>query len=379
MLRRLVALERKELADELAGLRRQIAEYDRLLGSERRRRSVVAAELAQLAEEKGTPRRTRLVDAEDAPRLTAATAPRSLELGDDPCILTLSSSGLLGREVEEVSGAGVAASGARGRLGRHDVLVGELHTSNRTVVRAITERGRVLALTALEVPPVAGRSRGAAVAELFPVVAGERVVGLVGVPAGPLLVVSAAGFVKRWAAEEVASLRAGVNLVTLSPDDRLVAAFPASDDDDVLLVASDAQALRSAAANVPVQGRSARGVAGMKLRHGAHVDAAGVTTVDGVVVTVTDGDGLKVTASADVPRQGRATGGARLTRLRPEDGAVRLAVVSGVADLWCVMGRDDDPARPDTQPQPLPSGPTRRDGSSTRTARRILAVGPARW
>ena len=98
-----------------------------------------------------------------------------------------------------------------------------------------------------------------------------------------------------------------------------------------------------------------------------------------MVVTVSEGDGLKVTACVDVPRQGRATGGVRLTRLRPEDGTLRLAVVAPVPELWCVVGRDDDPARADTQPQALPAAPTRRDATSARTARRVLAVGKARW
>jgi DNA gyrase subunit A len=146
-----------------------------------------------------------------------------------------------------------------------------------------------------------------------------------------------------------------------------------------VLVASDAQALRTAVAGIPVQGRAARGVAGMKLRPGARLVAAGPVTADGVVVTVTEGDGLKVTNGLDIPRQGRATAGVRLTRLRPEDGALRQAVVAPVAQLWCVMSREDDPTRPDAQPQPLPSEPTRRDATSARTVRRVLAVGKARW
>ena len=93
-------------------------------------------------------------------------------------MLTVSSSGLLGREAEEADGAAGTRSGgrpaSRGRLGRHDVLVEELHTSNHQLVRAVTDRGRVLGITASEVPPVVGRSRGAALAELFAVDSGER-------------------------------------------------------------------------------------------------------------------------------------------------------------------------------------------------------------
>jgi DNA gyrase subunit A len=371
MLRRLVALERQELADELAELRRQIAEYEDILGSEERRKAIVGDELRTLAEQRGTPRRTTLVSGDDAPRLTAASAPRSLELSDDPCVLTWSTSGLVGRELDE-------ARSGKGRLGRHDVLVADLHTSNRQQIWAVTDQGRALAITAHEVPEVSGRGRGAAGAELFPVVAGEGVVALLGPVEHPIVLLTAAGVAKRVGVDEVAALRDGATLIALDGD-RLVAAFPAEDDVEIVVVASDAQALRTAVAGIPVQGRGARGVAGMKLRAGARVLAAGPAVDGGVVLTVTDGDAAKLTSVGEIPRQGRATAGVRLTKLRTGEHALRSALVAPTSELWCVVGREDEPAKADTQPVPVPVTVTRRDAAGTRTARRILAAGKARW
>jgi hypothetical protein len=98
-----------------------------------------------------------------------------------------------------------------------------------------------------------------------------------------------------------------------------------------------------------------------------------------VVLTVSDGESAKLTSVADVPRQGRATVGVRLTKLRNGETRLREALVSPTADLWCIVGREDDPARPEAQPQPVPVPITRRDGTGSHTARRILAAGKARW
>ena len=167
-------------------------------------------------------------------------------------------------------------------------------------------------------------------------------------------------------------------LIGLEPADRLVAAFVAGADADVVIVADDAQALRTAAAGIPVQGRAARGVAGMRLRPGAKVVGAGPAIEGGLVLIVSD-EGLKLTALDEVPRQGRAAGGVRLARLRPGEGGVRLASVAGPVPPWCLLAQPDDPGRVDPQPQPAPVSVTRRDGPTTRTGRRVLAVGTARW
>jgi DNA gyrase subunit A len=372
MLRRLVALERQELIDELAGLRRDIAEFEKILGSERRQRTIVGKELDELAQRRGTPRRTRIANAEEAPRLTAASAPQSFELGDNPCVLTLSTSGVVGRELD-------GAHSAKGRLGRHDVLIGEVHTSNRRPVWAITDRGRALTIAAFEVPEVSGRARGAATSELFSVLPGEKALDLIGELAGPLVLVTAAGALKRISADELASARDGGSLIGLDENDRLVAALCVPHGADVVLVASDAQALRTSVDAIPIQGRNARGVAGIKLRHGALVLAAGAAVEGGVVLTVSEGEAAKLTAVEEIPRQGRTAGGVRLTRLRPDDGSLRLAVVASTADLWSVLSQVDEPNKADTQPQPLPVAITRRDAASTPTARRVLGVGKARW
>jgi DNA gyrase subunit A len=144
-------------------------------------------------------------------------------------------------------------------------------------------------------------------------------------------------------------------------------------------VASDAQILRTPVDGIATQGRTAKGVVGMKLRGGATVLTAAVVDPAGTVLTVSEAGGAKLTELAEVPSQGRAAGGVRLTRLRPEDGPLRYALVAPATELSVVVGQADAPDKADPNPVALTLEPTRRDGGGLRLARPIHAAGKARW
>ncbi len=92
-LRRLTRYDRLELEREAETLRREIDELTAILESESRLRTVVSDELASIAERFADPRRTVLLEGTGAPR----TAAVPLEVADDPCLVLLSSTGLVAR------------------------------------------------------------------------------------------------------------------------------------------------------------------------------------------------------------------------------------------------------------------------------------------
>ena len=92
-LRRLTRYDRLELERERETLQAEIAELTAILDSDARLRELVSAELADVAQRFGTPRRTVLLEGSGAPR----TAAVPLEVADDPCMVLLSSAGLLAR------------------------------------------------------------------------------------------------------------------------------------------------------------------------------------------------------------------------------------------------------------------------------------------
>jgi DNA gyrase subunit A len=377
-LRRLTALAKLELEREAADLRGRIAELEQLLSSEPRRKKVVLAELEELVVRFGRPRRSTLVSPGELDDVTLADAVAEERAArvEEPCVLALSHSAMVGRE--PVDGPKPAT------FGRHDTLVQRVVTTTHSRVVALTGKARVLPLEVDAVLEVSGRSRGTPIAELVPLDKGEHVLALIAPPPDtddrppPVMMVSAQGVTKRVDVAELAATPAGRPAMKLRPGDRLVAAFGAPDGTEVVVVASNAQAMRCAADAVPVQGRAAAGVAGIRLAEGATVVGAGVADEAAILLTVSDAQTAKVTDAAEIPLKGRNTAGVRVTRFRKEK-RLEWAYVGGEEGLLVVPGQAGAPSRPDAAPEPVTLPHTARDLVAKSTRRRWLAPGFGRW
>jgi DNA gyrase subunit A len=385
-LRRLTRYDRLELERERDTLRTEITELTALLESEARLREVVSGELASVAERFGSPRRTVLLEGGGAPR--AAAVP--LEVADDPCLVLLSSSGLVARTPVQVAEA-EPPQGAAPRAA-HDVVVSAVQATARGSVAVVTSRGRLIRVAALEIPalPPSAHSPslagGAPVTEFVALAPGESAVGLAAPDAAGagLALGTAAGVVKRVAPGYPGSA-AEFEVISLKPADRVVGAVQlTSEECDLVFITSDAQLLRFGAAGVRPQGRAAAGMAGIRLAAGASViwfGAARPGADEGaggpgdVVATVAGSTGalpgtgaatVKVTPYREYPAKGRATSGVRCHRfLKGEDTLVMA---------WAGPG----PARGATGagvPVDLPPADGRRDGSGTRVRQPLAALG----
>ncbi len=352
-LRRLTALEVSKLNEEMAELKAAISGYEKLLNSKTRQRTLLKKELEELAEKFATPRRSELISPEDlaafnelakADKATASSAklgasgnlklptlsrpgpsrpgPNGSELASaaiGSTIVTLSTSGLLGRRAADDT--------FTAKPGRHDLIDISLETSTLDVVYAVTDRGRLLNVAAHSIPEMARGSRGASVTEMFSLSRGEKVVGLLagadaianspteanaktkGSELAPIALVTRKGQVKRVAREALSARRRISSLVNLATDDRVVAAFDAPDEAELVMIASNGLTLRTGASGIPKRGHGAGPVAGIRLKPGAEVVAAGLLEFSSLAVLVTDSGAVKVTALSDLKGAGRATGG----------------------------------------------------------------------
>ncbi|HNE35008.1 MAG TPA: DNA topoisomerase 4 subunit A [Microthrixaceae bacterium] len=377
-LRRLTALAKLELEAEAGELRGRIDDFEKILASDRRQRTIVLSELEEMVGNYGTERRSRIVspDALDDVTLEEAEAEEAANRTEEPCVVALSTTGMIGQE--PVSGPRPATPG------RHDVIAQRVATTTHSRLAAVTSRGRVFPLSVATIPEVTGRSRGVALGELVPLDKGEEVLTLVAAGAGPdgdappVLLVTAQGVMKRVAATDLLGVTAGRPAIKLKPQDRVVAATMAADGTDVVAVGSNAQVLRCEAASVPVQGPGAGGVAGMKLSDGAVVVGAGIAGPGAVVLTVSDSQTAKVTDAAELPTKGRNTGGLRITKFRNEK-RLEWAYVGTDVGVLVVVGTEDAPSKPDPTPETLTLHATGRDLASKATKRRWLGVGTGRW
>ena len=372
-LRRLTALAKLDLEEEAAAKRADIAEYRKILKSEPRRRKIVLSELSEIVESYGTERRSEIMAADDLPVFEGPVAvddtidPDS----DQPCVVTVSTSGKLGRSPAE--------GAKRATPGRHDLLEARVLTSSATDLAAVTTEGRALVFQGIDAVDASGRARGSDAAQLLGLNRGEEVLDLVAPGDEHLVLITATGVAKRLTADEVLSTKSGKTLIGLKNGDRVVAAFRAPEKVDIVIVASDGQTLRLPLDSVSVQGRGAGGVAGMKLRPGATAVGAGALIGDGVVITVTSERGAKATPYGELPVKGRGGQGVRIARLA--DGETITIIYSGSPDfgLLAQMADDDDPKKLDPNPVPFEIEATNRDLVPVRTERQIRVLAPGRW
>ena len=369
-LRRLTALEMQKIIDERDELSGQINEYKKLLGSEQRQRATVLNELKETVDVYGTDRKTEIISVSDIPVYDDVPLVNEQEVPDEACLVTLSTSGRIGRTSIE--------DGNRSTPGQHDVLVSSTITSTHSPVFAITSEGRALNIRAVEIGEVKGRSRGSSSAQIFATGKGEQILTVISPNEENLVLVTSNGVAKRITPSELAEIPNGKQVIKLKPNDKLAAAFCCPNGVDVIVVASDAQTLRTPVDNISIQGRNAAGVLGMKLRDGVKVIGAGAALGDGAVITVTDIGTAKATPFEEITTKGRGGTGIRITKFTKEKSLV-LAKVVGPDVVLAIMATDEDPKKADPVPVDLPLEPTKRDLVSVKTERKILDIGPPRW
>ncbi len=373
-LRRLTALEVQKLEDEASELESRILDAQKLLGSEQRQRTVVLSELKDAVDEYGVDRRTQITSEDEFATIDLRSLEDSEdEIPDTPCVVTLSTSGMVGRAPTE--------GAKRATPGRHDVIVASRLSSTRSPIFAVTNEGIARLALGLEIGEVGGRSRGTDTRKAFGTNKGEEVLTIVAPKsegAENLVLITENGVAKQLTPDEVAGTRPGQKLIGLKPQDSLVAAFTAPAGVDIAIIASDGQVLRTAVDNVSAQGRNAAGVAGMKLRDGAKVIAAGAILSDEPILTVTDKSTAKLTPSSEFDTKGRGGTGVRITRFTNEKALV-YAHVGSTEAMLAVVGSEADPSKPAPDPVPIDLELSNRDLVSSSTDLPILAVGQSRF
>mgnify|MGYP000846377229 FL=1 len=368
-LRRLTKFSRIELEAEADKLRAEIAYLEGVLADPARIRQLVSEELEQVAERFGTPRRTLLTEARASVATTSAArkATPVLEIADAPCEVLLSTTGRAIRIDLPEDGSPLAPARRRSR---HDAIRSRVTTTSRSEIGAVTSTGRLIRLTAVDLPSVPANSiqlaAGAKITEYLAIGSKERVLGLVTLDGEPIALGTRQGTVKRVAPGSWPS-KPEFEIISLKPGDEVVGVSQGGDGDELVFVTSDAQLLHFAASAVRPQGPSAGGMAGINLSAKATVTYFGSVdpAADNVVVTLStsvatiagaDPGRGKVSPLSEFPGKGRATGGVRAHSFLKGEDVLALAWV-GAAPANAV-GTDGSI-------RTLPEAGAKRDASGT--------------
>ncbi|WP_427876992.1 DNA gyrase/topoisomerase IV subunit A [Gardnerella sp. 2492-Sm] len=395
-LRRLTKMSRIELESEREDLLKKIDELNQILSSETELDRVVISDMDNAVKQWDTPRRTILLDEQEdgsfapveikgnkntedlaiqavnsANKLTsaqadldaAATAARktgdsqaaavALQLSDSPCAVVLSNSGLIARTSMEVLE----------RWNSHSNNVFDtpcssiFATTTRSTYALITSAGRLVLAHVADLPQLtveegkpASLTHGVKAQELLTStestepIKGEIVVSAVALDSSnnptPLALGTRNGVVKRWNCEAPTTMDSW-SIIDLKDNDVVVSAAPAKDNDRLVFISTDSSLLTFDAKHVRPQGRTAAGMAGIRLAEGARVATFAVVPEDaiewhyeegenglfsatGTVVFTVAGDSealpgtengaAKLTPFEMYPTKGRGTGGVRSQR-----------------------------------------------------------------
>lgn len=451
-LRRLTKMSRIELEAERDDLKRRIEELERILASDEALDGVVIDEMDDAVAKYGTPRRTVLLDEDKEGNLTpvvahgddgvsanamaaaraaatvssaaadvaaAAKAAKkagdenatasALQIDDEPCAVMLSATGLIARTSEDAVERWENRSASDGRA-KDDQIVSMFRTSTRSSYGLVTSAGRLVLAHVVELPKVSADgplsvTGGVKAEELLGMtentdpIRGERVIAAIDMPSTddggqlvPLALGTRNGVVKRWNRESPTTMDSW-SVIDLKDDDEVLAAAEARDEDRLVFVSTDSSLLTFEAKNVRPQGRTAGGMAGIRLAEGCSVAAFavvpdgkvtwnyeegenGLFSASGAVVLTVAGDSealpgtengaAKVTPLEMYPTKGRGTGGVRSQRFLKGQDTLILAFVGAY------------PLHASTQsgaPVELPKPDMRRDGSGTDLSAPIAVVG----
>lgn len=353
-----------------------------------------------------------------------STLTGALKIEDEPCVVMMSATGLIARTTPSAMDVFNARSTSDERL-RDDQITTIFETSTRATYGLVTSAGRLVLAHVVDLPALPAAATlslkgGVQADELIGMtestdpIRGERVITAIAMeqptsgktsakdesedggaaeakPLPSLAIGTRNGVIKRWNREAPTTMDSWP-VIDLKDGDEVVFAAVAEDDDRLVLISSDSSLLTFEAKNVRPQGRTAGGMAGIKLAEGARVAAFnvvpagkvawtyeegenGLTSGSGAVVLTVAGDSdalpgtengaAKVTPLEMYPTKGRATGGVRSQRFLKGQNTLILAWV-GLYPLHASTSAGS--------PVELPKPDMRRDGSGVDLASPIAFI-----
>ena len=278
-LHRLTKLSIDEISNELKGVRESIAEYESILGSEKKLRNVIIKELEEVKKLYGDERRTRIED-------EAAEIVLEDLIADEQVAVTVSHSGYMKRT--PISTYRMQRRGGTGRTGmktRDEDFVEHLFiASTHAYIMIFTNKGRVYWIKVYEIPDVSAAGKGKHVGNLIGLQPGETTKTMLAVrnleeANKYIFFATRNGLVKKSELREFMHVRSnGINAIGIEDGDELVACRVTDGNQIIFLASHEGMAVRFDESHVRPMGRAAYGVWGIDLEKGDYVVGMATTT-----------------------------------------------------------------------------------------------------
>src|SRR4051812_3281565 len=306
-LRKLAALERQQITDEYDKLMTENADYNDILSSPVRQRTIVGDELTAIVDKFGDERRTQIIPFDGDVSMEDLIA-------EEDVVVTITRGGYAKRTktdlYREQKRGGKGVRGAQ--LKQDDIVDHFFVTTTHHWLLFFTNKGRVYRAKAYELPEQARTARGQHVAGILAFQPDEHIAQVIDIrdyDAAPYLVLATRkGLVKKTPLTDYDSNRSGgIVAVNLRDDDELIAARLVSADDDLLLVSHRAMSIRFSADDHQLRpmGRQTSGVIGMRFEESDELLAMVVVRETDALLVATSGGYAKRTKLDKYPLQRR--------------------------------------------------------------------------
>ena len=287
-LQRLTAMEREKILEELAAIQRRIAEYLKILGSDKVLRQVIIQELRDVRKRFGDERRTEIA---------GPVAEISIEdlIADEDMAITVTHNSYLKRT--PVTTYRQQSRGGRGRIGMgtrtedfiEHLLIGSAHS----YVLVFTNLGRLYWLKVYDIPEVGVAGRGKNIVNLVNLQATEKVQAFLPVKKfteGQFVVMATRrGVIKKCPLPAFRRpMTRGIIAVNLDRDDELISARLTDGEQQIFVATRQGKAIRFDEKHVRAMGRPARGVRAIRLDQGDHVVGMQAVSADVLILSVTE-------------------------------------------------------------------------------------------
>ena len=321
-LQRLTSMEREKLLEEYQNLIKRIAELKEILSNERVLKGLITKELKEIQKQYGDDRRTQIVDEHAEIKLEDL-------ISVEDVAVTVTHTGYLKRTPVNVYR--MQQRGGKGRIGmrtREEDFVEYLFVaSTHSYLLIFTNQGKVHWLKVYEIPDVGTAGKGKAIVNLVNLSPEEKMTAVLPVTEFDkerfVMFATRKGVVKKTCLDAFANPMArGIIAISVDDGDELIAVELTGGKDQIFLGTHHGKCIRFYEEDVRDMGRQARGVKGIELEEDDYLVGMTVCGDDGMILSVTEKGYGKRTAVREYRRQSRGGKGVINVKTTEKNGPV---------------------------------------------------------
>ncbi|MBI2018627.1 DNA gyrase subunit A [Candidatus Daviesbacteria bacterium] len=329
-LRRLAALERQKIEDELKMVKELIAYLEDLLLHPEKILKVIKEELVRIKEKYADDRRTRVYKQKIGEFNEEDLVPNEIT------IVTITEGGYIKRQAphsfrtQQRGGKGVMGISTK----ETDAVSHIFYTQTHDSLLFFTDKGRVFQIKVWEIPETQRAAKGQAIVNLINVEQEEKVTAVLTTrgnreSAKYFFMCTGRGTVKKTSLDEYANIRkSGLVAIKLDPGDILGWVAPTTGNDDVIIVSKKGKSIRFWEKGVKPTHRDTSGVRGIRL--GKDDEVVSLNTlgkIEGELLVVMENGLGKKTKTTGWSRQGRGGQGVKAAQITAKTGQIVTAQI----------------------------------------------------